>query len=67
MKISNEFLKLLHNELENKKKVAQLKENPLQESEIRELVLKSDLDRKEKHQYLAEIGNLKKAGLGKDD
>ena len=67
MRISNDFLKLLHNELKNREKVKELQENPLEESEIRDIIVKSDLENKVKHQYLAEIGNLKKAGLGKDD
>ena len=67
MKISNDFLKLLHNELKNREKVKELQENPLEESDIRDILVKSDLDSKLKHQYLAEIPNLKKAGLGKDD
>ena len=67
MKISNDFLKLLHNELENKKKVEQLKKNPLEESEIRDIILKSDLEQTDKHKYIQEINNLKEAGLGKDD
>ena len=67
MRISNDFLKLLHNELKNREKVKELQENPLEESEIRDIIVKSDLDSKVKHEYLAEIKNLKKAGLGKDD
>ena len=67
MRISNDFLKLLHNELKNREKVKELKENPLEESEIRDIIVKSDLDNKIKHEYLAEIKHLKKAGLGKDD
>ena len=67
MKISNDFLKLMHEELENRKKIEELKNSPLEASEVREIILKSDLDDKDKHRYIHEIVNLKKSGLSKDD
>ena len=42
MKISNDFLKLMHEQLENKKKLEKIKETPLEESEVRDLLMKSD-------------------------